>query len=308
MTRINISSVRKIAPTRGPVARDKNNTSNTDWERTAGALLFAALLIVCSLAVGCSSDNPKPATSTSQTPVAQTTTAATTTGVPVSPVPTGTSPAPKKSAHKRPANLTYADKTSGVSFQYPRKYELKTGDDAGNLVSSIPLPMNFVQPGGVALAAVELPEAAYNGNDLASAFFNVSVNKALTTEQCGEFLAPRPDPSAPADSSVQAAARPSKLILGDLELQGAEAVTGEGIRQSDAKYFHVFQNGACYEFAVNVTTAAPESQVALKHVDREKAFQQLEKILATVKVESVAAPEVAASATAAPAAAQVPAQ
>jgi len=219
--------------------------------------------------------------------------------MPALPLQTAAKPAPKKVVHKRPANLTYADKTSGVSFQYPRKYDLKTGDDAGKLVSSIPLPMNFVQPGGVPLAAVELPGAVYNGNDLAAAFFNVSVNKTLTAEQCEGFLEPQPDPSA--DPSIQAAAQPSRLILGEMELLGTEAVTGEGIRQSDAKYFHVFQNGACYEFAVNVTTAAPESQLAMKHVDREKAFQQLEKILATVKVETVATPEVAATTPATPA-------
>jgi hypothetical protein len=47
----------------------------------------------------------------------------------------------------------------------------------------------------------------------------------------------------------------------------------------------------------------------LKHVDRERAFQQLEKILATVKVESVASPDVAASASAAQATTQTtPAQ
>ena len=89
---------------------------------------------------------------------------------------------------------------------------------------------------------------------------------------------------------------------------GTEAVTGEGIRQSDAKYFHVFQNGACYEFAVNVTTAATESQLALKHVDREKAFQQLEKILASVKLETVAAPEVAAAPATTPETTGTPAQ
>jgi hypothetical protein len=310
MTRINVSSTSKIVPTRGSLASGKNNVSHSNLETTASALLFAALLIVCSLTVGCSSDKPNPATSTSQTPVMHNTTATTTASMPASPAQTeAAQPAPKKIVHKRPANLTYADKISGVSFQYPRKYDLKTGDDAGKLVSSMPLPMDFVQPGGVALAAVELPGAAYNGNDLAAAFFNVSVNKALTAEQCEEFLAPRPAPSAPADSSVQAAVQPSKLILGDLELQGTEAATGEGIHQSDAKYFHVFQNGACYEFAVSVTTAAPESQLALKHVDRERAFQQLEKILATVKVESVASPDVAASASAAQATTQTtPAQ
>ncbi len=308
MARFNLSSASK-ASTRDSVAC-KSNKTNNNWETTASGLVFALLLIVCALAVGCSSDKPKPAISTSQLPVAQNATATSmTNSMPTLPVQTAAKPVPKKVVHKRPANLTYADKSSGVSFLYPRKYDLKTGDDADMLVSSIPLPMNFVQPGGVALAAVELPEATYNGNDLAVAFFTVNVNKALTTEQCEQFLAPRPDASAPADSSIQTAAQPSKLILGDLELQGTEAVTGEGIRQSDTKFFHVFRNGTCYEFAVNVTTAAPASQLAMKHVDREKAFQKLEKILATVKVESVTAPEVVASGSATPATTQeTPAQ
>ena len=288
MARFNFS---KIASTRDSVAWGTRN-----FEKTGSALLFAALLIVCSLAVGCSSEKPKPATSTSQIPATQSPIA--TANMPGLPMPTAPTPPAKKIVHKRPTNRAYADKTSGVSFQYPRKYSVMTGDDASKLVSSIPLPMNFVQPGGVALAAVELPEAVYNGNDLAAAFFNVSVNKTLTAEQCAVFAEPQPDPSA--DPALQAASGPSRLILGEMELVGTEAVTGEGIRQSDAKYFHIFQNGACYEFAVNVTTAAPESQLAMKHVDREKAFQQLEKILATVKLETVAAPEVAASAPTTP--------
>src|ERR1035438_6632961 len=72
-------------------------------------------------------------------------------------------------------------------------------------------------------------------------------------------------------------------MLGDLELRATEAVSGEGSRQSDSKYFHVFQNGACYEFALNVTTVASEDGV-MKHVDRDKVFDRLEKILARVKI------------------------
>ena len=60
-----------------------------------------------------------------------------------------------------------------------------------------PVPMNFVQPGGVALAAVAVPESAYPNSDLASAFFNVSVNKALSAEQCGEFSVPQANPATP---------------------------------------------------------------------------------------------------------------
>ena len=98
-------------------------------------------------------------------------------------------------------------------------------------------------------------------------------------------------------------------MIGDLELRATEAVSGEGTRQSDAKYFHVFQNGACYEFAVNVTTMASEDGL-IKHVDRDKVFDRLEKILATVKIEEVkpATPEVTAEVPAAPATQETPAQ
>ncbi len=81
-------------------------------------------------------------------------------------------------------------------------------------------------------------------------------------------------------------------MLGDLELRATEAVSGEGTRQSDSKYFHVFQNGTCYEFALNVTTVASEDGLT-KHVDRDKVFNRLEQILATVKINPVQAPEVA---------------
>jgi hypothetical protein len=86
-------------------------------------------------------------------------------------------------------------------------------------------------------------------------------------------------------------------MLGDLELRSTEAVSGEGTRQSDSKYFHVFQNGACYEFGLNVTTVASDDGVT-KHVDRDKVFDRLEKILATVKINPIAAPEVTAEAPA----------
>src|SRR5258708_39652033 len=117
-------------------------------------------------------------------------------------VTTPTSPAPalqaaakpvhKKTVRKAPATVTYADKTSGVSFEYPRKYSLKTGDAADKLVSSDPVPMDFVQPGGVALAAVAVSESAYPKSDLGMAFFKVSMNKGPTGERRGQFSEAQP--------------------------------------------------------------------------------------------------------------------
>jgi hypothetical protein len=94
-------------------------------------------------------------------------------------------------------------------------------------------------------------------------------------------------------------------MLGDMELRATEAVTGEGTRQSDSKYFHVYQNGACYEFALNVTTDA-SAEGLVKHVDRDKVFNRLEQILSTVKINPIT-PDVTAEAPAL-AAPETPAQ
>jgi len=331
MTRIN--AVRNIV-----------ETSSVSWGKNTSVLIFAAVLIVCSVTVGCSSDKPKPVSSNTQIPVTQSQT-------PVMPAPVvqaETKPAPKKVVHKKPATVNYTDKTYGLTFEYSRRYAIETGNAATDVLASSPIPMNFVQPGGVALAAVELPETGFANTDFSSAFFNVSVNKTLTADQCNEFAVPQPkspqpkamttsatlapaveaasaspapapssetQPTSPQSASAlpttTAAAQPepqgSKLMLGDLELRATEAVSGEGTRQSDSKYFHVFQNGACYEFALNVTTVASEDGV-IKHVDRDKVFGRLEQILTTVKINPVAAPEVTAEAPAAPAVPETPAQ
>ena len=340
MTSTNFSSV-KIA-----VRKIEESRKSITWGKNTGALLFGALLIVCSLTVGCTKDQPKPVSSNEQVPVTQNPTPNTmlTSNTPA-PAALPAKPAPKKVVRKRPATVTYADQTYGVTFEYPRKYGLETGNAATELVASSPLPMNFVMPGGVALAAVELPEPAFADTDLSAAYFDVSVNKDVTAEQCREFAVPQPKAVASSDeaqapaqtastgtapsqstaeqtapsstaavaasaapaSSTQAISTPaastatstSKLMLGDLELQSAEAVAGEGNQQSDTKYFHIFQNGGCYEFALNVTTMAHETEGAMKHVDRDKVFGRLAAIMATVKINPVAAPEVTASAPAA---------
>jgi hypothetical protein len=347
MTRININGLRNSAtPRELPAWAESIRNIPTNVRGDVHALIFAAVLIVCSFAAGCSKEQPK-AMSNNQIPAQLQS--------PAPPVPAAAplvqaenKPAPKKVVHKKPATVNYTDKNYGVSFEYSRRYAIDTGDAASDVVMSNPVPMNFVQPGGVALAAVELPETGFANTDFSSAFFDVSVNKSLTADQCNQFAVPAPkmvasataadtsshsaaaaplgesttsaaanqsastpvetqNSAAQASSSVTPAATASsasdsksdakpeasvqtdsgsKLMLGDLELRATEAVTGEGTRQSDAKYFHVYQNGACYEFALNVTTVASDDGL-MKHVDRDKVFDRLEKILATVKIDEV---------------------
>jgi len=303
MNRINLFrnlSVRSKAFRSVPATLESVTWGKTNFDKASSTLVFAGLLIVCSVAVGCSSDKPKPANSTNQVAMTQPMPPITTTpDAPALPA----KPVHKKVVRKAPVTVTYADKTSGVSFQYPRKYSLETGDAANQLVASDPVPMNFVQPGGVAIAAVTLPTSVYPNGDLAAAFFDVSVNKALTAEQCGEFSEAKP--TTPADGTAPATAQASKLMIGDMELQSSETLASQGAREERAKYYHGFENGTCYEFALKVATTGVETEGG-KHVDSKEVFQRLEKILATVKITPTT--EVTASAPTTPSAAAAPAQ
>jgi hypothetical protein len=279
-----------------PAKPDSLVWGKTNFDKTTSTLVFAALLIVCSVAVGCSSDKPQPAKETNHVAMTQPLPPIATPAVPAAPA--AAKPLHKKVVRKAPATVTYEDKSSGVSFQYPRNYALETGDAANQLVSSDPVPMDFVQPGGVAIAAVTLPTSVYANGDLAAALFDVSVNKTLTAEECGKFSdakpAPPVDPEAPASATVQ----PSKLMIGDMELQSSETLASQGTREEASKYYHVFENGACYEFALKVATTGSETEGG-KHVDSKEVFQRLGKILATVKISPMATPEVTASTPAA---------
>jgi hypothetical protein len=281
MTKLNFNSTQNVNDAAGRIRFCKSGTA-----------VIAGLLISSLLTVGCSQETSKPAGSGSPTPASQTSMnqAAPVPSSMPSPV-TSQTPAPKKVVKKRPTTVAYNDPTYGVSFRYPRKYALKSGSDVNADANSA--AMNFVQPGGVTTVAVELPKSSYPGTDLSSAFFRVNVNKSLTAEECGQFSLLQPMPSD--KDGVQ----PSH-DLGGMTLQEVKDITT--VKQADTKYYHVFQNGACYEFALGLSTQGDVSEDGVKPVDREDVFRRLEKILASVKIKPEAAPEVAAGTAAVPAA------
>ena len=163
--------------------------------------------------------------------------------------------------------------------------------------------MNFIQPGGTTISAVELPRKLYAGTDFNAAFFNVSVNHKMTAEECAQFAFP--EPSDPSAGSVAT----SKTKVGATEFHAVEGFAGEEHNEADLKYYHVFQNGSCYEFALGLETAIDSTTDEVKTsklVDRNEVFRKLNWMLSTVKIQPVVAPaktvpEVAAGTPAAPA-------
>ncbi len=232
----------------------------------AGTVMAVVLL----LAMSCSNKSSKPAAKIS----APTTTAA---NAAANTVPAVTPEAPKKVKKHRPANATYVNGTYGVSFSYPRKYSLQSGNKKSDSPSSMPVAANFLKPGAIEIASVDMPDDSYPDTDFSSALLNVSVNSGMTAAECAQFV--------PAGKDSEAA-RAVTVKLGANEFSELEQMNGETNRQSDLKYFHVFKNGACYEFALDVETSAkPDTDFV--QLDRGKIFQQLEKILTTARIKDI---------------------
>jgi hypothetical protein len=269
-----------------------------------GSLIATALLGVFLLESGCSKESDKTAviatpgqTASQQIAPIPATALAPSTAVASQP------PAKKKARQRRLAASTYTNPTYGVSFRYPTYGNLKEGDEANLELDGMgPLETNFIQPGGDTITAVELPRKLYAGTDFNAAFFNVSVNPKLTAEQCGQFAFPE---STDPDSDPVVS---SKTKVGVTEFRAVEGFAGGENNQADVKYYHVFQNGSCYEFALGLETAAADMpdkmKTEVKPVNRNEVFRQLNWILSTVKIQSVqvpqkTAPEVAGGTTAA---------
>lgn len=242
------------------------------------------MAVVLILAIACSrkADKPVARISAPSTPAA--TSAAPNTSVAAPEV------AKKVVKKQRPANATYVNAMYGVSFSYPRKYSLQTGDKK----SSMPVPASFLKPGAIEVASLDMPDDLYPDTDFSSALLNVSVNPGLTADECAQFVPNSKD----AEAAKPASAKLGVNEFAELEQMNGDQMNGETNGQSDLKYFHLFKNGACYEFALDVETSR-KPDVDLAQADRGKIFQQLEKILATARINEVELPGVEKAQTAA---------
>jgi len=193
----------------------------------------------------------------------------------------------RKRVQRRAPTALYSDPIHGISFRYPKTYVLKTGDEPSlDLAGMGPVKVNFVQPGGRTVAAIELPHNAYPGTDFSSAFFSVSVNPELSAAECELFAFPQP-----AHLENEPGSSAKAKIAGN-EFDVIEDVGGGENNDPRTRYYHRFENGNCYEFTMGLGTN-DTTMAGLKPVDREQVFHKLEQILATVKLQPGVVPEVA---------------
>jgi hypothetical protein len=245
---------------------EKDNWLSLYLPAICAATIMAAVLLV---AVSCSKKDNTPVAKMTP-PIAPQMSTSTPSAAPASVAVT-----PKKlKKHHRPAHATYVNGTYGVSFSYPVNYTLQ--DD-----KSLPLNAKYLASNAVNVASVDMPSNAYPDTDFSAALLNVSVSSGMTEDQCQQFI------SSPDSKPMKSTA----IKLGGNEFSELEDTAAEPYGQSDVKYFHLFKNSACYEFALSVETTRSEDE-ELAQVDRGKVFQQLERILTTAKIKDVELPGV----------------
>jgi hypothetical protein len=290
MTQLNLSGRQSNNAQQKPAAEHEDGSIKNQTVGALGALaMFAAVIVIGS----CSRSSKPIAVQQPTQPTA-----------PVSaPAPTIPTPAPTpapvvaKAKKHRAATVSYVNREYGLSFNFPRNYKLKT-DVVTDLTrktgietpvasaTTEPLPMNFVLPGGVTLAAVEMPGISYPGTDFKSGVLSVSVNSSMTSDACAQFASR--ESSAGTDIST---VKIEQVKFGATEFHEVESNGGAVTKQADAKYYHAFNNGACYEFALGIATNDEGKVEEITPVDRQAAFARLEKILATVKLQPAVVPE-----------------
>ncbi|MGD0212166.1 MAG: hypothetical protein ABSB87_02965 [Terriglobales bacterium] len=271
---------------REPAHQSTNNTISgttlSSWSRQQKLAMIASFAILAALLAvsACSKQSPKPAlVSVSSPEVTSATPAALVPTAPaaiVAAVPARNT----KTPNKRPANVTYSDANSGVSFLYPRKAVLTSGDKTQPEFAAADVPMNFAESGGAVVATVELPGNSYPGTDFASAFFNVNVNRSVSEQECSHFAFV--DTRNADGEAVDA----EKVKVGSADMLTTSTFSASAVKQLETQYYHRYENGACYEYVLGLGTEGFATEGGMEHVNRDEVFAKLEKILATVKVKT----------------------
>ncbi|HZC66786.1 MAG TPA: hypothetical protein VE545_09450 [Candidatus Dormibacteraeota bacterium] len=179
----------------------------------------------------------------------------------------------------------YSSRKYGVAWQYPRHFVLRKGANAGlDLDGHYAAATAFAGDNGVALASVIIPGRIYPGTDFLKASLTARVNKKVAEEACGRFRILDEGAEQPQDFPA------AQVTVGTIDFASAEAVIDGDLEDSATtreKFFHVYENGGCYEFAMSVTTGAGGEKKDLAHVDADQVFERLQEILTSVTIVPV---------------------
>ena len=184
----------------------------------------------------------------------------------------------EKREQKHETSRHFDDEVYGVSFDFPKNYDLREGDlpdmDRG-LGYLGKIPMEFSTPGGVRLATIEVPRGAHPGTDFVNAFLTVSVLPNVTEAQCAKFA------SAESDGAPWLARR-----IDGIEFHGRKETAAASMHQYSGTYLHGYAEESCYEIGYGIATAGYGAMDGIKKVNNQATLQKLERILDNININA----------------------
>ncbi len=78
----------------------------------------------------------------------------------------------------------------------------------------------------------------------------------------------------------------SSVTVGENQFMFAEDFDEMNADQPIARYYHKYENGNCYEFALGIATDRNDTKEEVRAIDRDAVFEKLEKIVASAQIES----------------------
>jgi len=184
----------------------------------------------------------------------------------------------EKRAQKHETSRHFDDDVYGVSFDFPKNYDLHEGElpdmDRG-LGYLGKIPMDFSTPGGVRIATIEVPRGAHPGTDFVNAFVTVSVLPNTTATECSSFRS----------FGEQKAPVQTRTIDG-IEFYVQEENAAASMHRFSGTYLHGFSQESCYEIGYGIATAGFGAVDGIKKVNNQAILQRLEKIAVSVLINA----------------------
>jgi hypothetical protein len=190
-------------------------------------------------------------------------------------------PSPTKHAPRDSPFTIYNNPAYGVSFRYPRNFELQETFEPD---STQPLEqLTGPQSDSIPVAAVVIPNDAFPNTTFGGGYLQFVVNPAVTPETCESFAVPSdPDWRDSTGSST----------ISGITLHWRQSRSVANHRDYYTRIYAGFFHGACYEFYLEVTDSismAPDS--AEKPADSPKILRQLDKIVSSLQLRQPAPAE-----------------
>jgi hypothetical protein len=156
-----------------------------------------------------------------------------------------------------------------ISFSYPRTYSFKGPSEVAEEANDLLQQRIDGSPNQQVLARIELPDNLYPRTDFLAGYLSLSVNTALTADQCAQSV------------GVEEEGEAGTLLLDGIAFRSLHtAATAEGTRTSWREYA-ALSGGVCYEIELGVVTVNDGSIAA---VNEDRVFHRLDAILRTVKI------------------------